>query len=124
MVDDLPGHMHGRFPSKTENPLACVLDVCLDGNTDVVVEGFPMPFANPGHISEDWLLNFKLIVGQHTLLDILQHDRFTFIVPQFKDVVEAQFYEAKLPPPFAYPYGKHGWSECWNDDMMIATKGL
>lgn len=118
-VKDLPDHLHARFPSKTSEPQACLLDVCLSETADVKVEGFGMPFSHPGHISEDLLINLRPIVGQQSLVDIINHKRFTFIVCATKEIMEKEWNEALLPQPFKYPYGEtRNWAEAADHNMI------
>lgn len=124
-VEDLPAHLQTCFPSKTSEPEACLLRISVDDEADVKVHGFAMPFANPGHISEDWLLRFKPIVGQHTLLDILQSKSFVFIVPKFRKIVEKHWDGSLLPPEFSYPFGeRHDWDADRMSRLIQLNKGL
>lgn len=84
-------------------------DVQLNDGVRVKVIGFNMPFANPGHPSESWLLKHRPIIGRHTLVDILEQRHFTFFVSGPYDKLVA-FWAKQLPLPFKYPYGtEHEW---------------
>lgn len=77
----------------------------------VVVEGFGVPFSNPGHPSEGWLYRDEPIVGEVRLSGILAQEAFTFVVPNTTaKALEARLSVDELGPVFSYPYGQeHSW---------------
>lgn len=96
----------------------CLVTAALDVGTAVTVDGFGVPFYN----SEDeelgaWLNDDQIIKGGFTLLNFLRERKFYFLVSATAQGFEREFSEARLPPPFAYPYGdNHDWDSerLWN----------
>lgn len=88
-----------------------LLKVTLKEGSHANVDGYGMPFANPGHASEGWVNRNAPMIGKHTLLDILERSEFSFVVASGDMVLETKWAEDQLPPPFRYPYGtEHTWS--------------
>ncbi|KAF4469844.1 DNA helicase [Fusarium albosuccineum] len=88
------------------------VQIRLQPGSRVDVEGFGIPFENPGHAAEEWLKHpaFAPVVGGKTLLDLIQQDSFTFI--------------AKLHAEFIYPYGnEHHWDINRYLDQLRHIKG-
>ncbi|KAL6407075.1 hypothetical protein AUP68_09901 [Ilyonectria robusta] len=88
-----------------------VVKVYLKEGAEVDVEGFGLPFANPGHPAEAWLEypDIAPVVGTKTLLSILLQRQFTFIVSLSVGDTKAQLL-VDLPEPFSYPFGtEHSW---------------
>lgn len=89
-----------------------VVEVCLKENTKVMVEGFGIPFSNPGQPVHEWLRSpaTSPVIGNMTFLDILKQDRFTFLVQHRHDVLSDRWNPQRLSRPFSYPYGtEHSW---------------
>lgn len=122
-VEGLPAETYKRFPALTPDR-AAVLRVFLK-DAKITVEGFYKPFANSQHVSEDWLLRYGPIVENVSLLNILQQDRFTFVIPLPAKVIVGQWNESLLPPPAKLPYGQvHSWSLSRYETQMQNIKGL
>ncbi|KAL6699417.1 P-loop containing nucleoside triphosphate hydrolase protein [Trichoderma pleuroticola] len=84
------------------------LDVYLKEGTRVVVKGYGKPFANYGHPSHGWMNHNEPIVGNSTLIDIIEQRNFSFV----------------LPGPFRYPYGEeHSWSLERYDEQLPRNRG-
>ncbi|PTD01498.1 hypothetical protein FCULG_00010287 [Fusarium culmorum] len=60
------------------------VEVVLKKGAKVSVEGFGLPYANVNHPAHEWLQHpdSAPVVGDKTLLDILQQEKFTFIVSE------------------------------------------
>lgn len=99
------------------------LRVHLKDGSRVKVLGFGKPFAHPGNPSDGWLRHQKPIIGQRTLVDIIQQRDFVFIVAGPRDKLEATW-NSPLPPPFSYPYGTvHSWNPERYRDKFSKIKG-
>lgn len=121
-VDPLEDKMQGLFPSATR--MLSLVQVSLQDGSEVTVEGYGLPFANPGHPSEGWLNKMSPIIGGKTLVDIIEQRRFTFVVHKPCDVLRRDWHENQMPAPFCYPYGTvHDWDIERFDDLIINNKG-
>ncbi|KAI5464674.1 hypothetical protein BGZ63DRAFT_451852 [Mariannaea sp. PMI_226] len=109
-----------RFPGAKTN--SSVVKVALrEGFSEV--EGFGLPFANPGHPSEAWLNHNGPIVGTTTLLDIVEQREFTFVVFYPTVQLGRDWAQGDLKS-FSYPYGKdHYWSLDRYRDMLGQERG-
>lgn len=76
--------------------------VCLQDGAEVRVEGFGLPLTNTSHPSEDWNLRNKPIVGNTTLVDIIQQRHSTFVVGSPDRVTDEPWSETQMPP-FSVP---------------------
>ncbi|RSM00399.1 hypothetical protein CEP52_009151 [Fusarium oligoseptatum] len=110
------------FPAATR--LLSIVRVSLQPGSEVTVEGYGLPLANPGHPSEGWLNKLEPIVGDKTLVNILEQREFTFVVHKPSDVLRRDWNEDQLPPPFSYPYGTlHDWDIERFDNLIKNNKG-
>ncbi|KPM45180.1 hypothetical protein AK830_g1349 [Neonectria ditissima] len=101
-----------------------ILDVSLVDDAIVQIEGFGMPFANPGHPAEDWILKGLPIAAGKTLLDILEQRSFQFVINSPPHVLEGVWDDAKFPQPFSYPYGTdHTWNESKFQSLLERERG-
>lgn len=66
------------------------------------VQGYGIPFANPGHASDDWINCNAPIIGGMDLLSILRSQSLTFLVAKPQPVVHLG--KVAMPPPSVYPY--------------------
>lgn len=110
-VNEVKGNIPGR---NTSLPVALSSQKALTlveiEHSGVTVYNFGMPFYNPGHASEDWLLRNEPIVGTATLMHILKQQSFRFVVPAAFDLVRNRLNPDRLPPPRVFPYGQeHRW---------------
>lgn len=95
----------------------------LRNGSKLEVIGFDMPFSNPGHSSEGWLLRNQPIVGQRTLMDILNMRNFVFVAGRPMDAL-AKRWDTPLPAPFRYPYGtEHSWDLDRYKELMQTCSG-
>ncbi|KAJ4246496.1 hypothetical protein NW757_009545 [Fusarium falciforme] len=121
-VDPLDDEMQELFPGATR--LLFLTQVSLRDGSEVTVEGYGLPFANPGHPGEGWLNKPRPIVGGKTLIDIIEPYHFTFVVHKPCDVLRRDWHEDQMPPPFCYPYGMvHDWDIKRFDDLICRNKG-
>ncbi|KAL6798046.1 P-loop containing nucleoside triphosphate hydrolase protein [Trichoderma sp. SZMC 28012] len=99
------------------------LDVYLREGTRVMVKGYGKPFANPDHPSHGWMNQNEPVVGDSTLVDILEQRNFSFVVVT-GDLVLAKHWSQELPGPFRYPYGdEHSWSLERYDEQLLRNRG-
>ncbi|KAK3386396.1 P-loop containing nucleoside triphosphate hydrolase protein, partial [Sordaria brevicollis] len=115
-----------ELPEKIRNlPAVTKVSVVLVDGCELSVEGFGMPFANPGHPSEDWIHHNKPIVGDVDLLSLLRSRAFTFLTAKPKKSV--QF--GNLQPwsfryPFAYPSSRpQSFDIEWFGNEIESNKG-
>lgn len=110
LIKNVPSEIRRRFP--VSKPQYSVLEVSLENEARVIVEGYGMPYAHKGHIAEKWLHQNQPIVHDVTLLGLLEQRSFHFVVNSRPDVLREIWDPALLPQPFRYPYafGKdHAW---------------
>ncbi|KAM7187998.1 hypothetical protein V8F20_010733 [Naviculisporaceae sp. PSN 640] len=93
-----------------DHPRLCCATVTLAA--PIQVEGFGLPFANPGHPSHKWVNEDVPIVGEISLSKILQQREFVLLV-SLPDKVLRRRLEFELGEPFAYPYGNL-YLDDWN----------
>ncbi|KAK3327407.1 putative DNA helicase [Cercophora scortea] len=111
-----------RFPAFKKN--LSLLKIILEDGAQVKVDGFGMPFANPGHPREGWLIRGDPVVDNFTLLDILQQRTFFVVAEGKSDYLNAAWSEDALPPPFSYPYGSdHSWDMDRFQKQLSQNKG-
>ncbi|KAJ3530916.1 hypothetical protein NM208_g3330 [Fusarium decemcellulare] len=102
------------------------VQVRLQPGSQVDVEGFGIPFENPGHPAQEWLKHPALapVVGDKTLLDLFQQDSFTFIARAPYDVLQEKWSLTNLAGEFVYPYGnEHHWDINSYLDQLHHVKG-
>ncbi|RFU75706.1 dna helicase [Trichoderma arundinaceum] len=96
--------MHKRNPKETEN--MSFLKIGLGGGSNLTVSGLGMPFANPGHPSEQWINHNEPIID----------------LPS--DMLNQLWIKYQQPPAFTYPYGtQQHWSMGRYYEMRPRTKG-
>ncbi|RBA17465.1 hypothetical protein FPRO05_02189 [Fusarium proliferatum] len=94
------------------------VDVFLGNNAPVSVQGFGMPYSNPGHPAEDWLryTASTTVIGGLSLLDIIQQRHFSFLAAQPEKTMMARWSVASLAPKFNYGYGI---DQSWNMERYM-----
>ncbi|KAF4442135.1 hypothetical protein FACUT_2243 [Fusarium acutatum] len=94
------------------------VDVILGNNASVSVQGFGMPYSNPGHPAEDWLRSpaSTTVMGGLSLLDIIQQRHFSFLAAQPEKTMMARWSVASLAPNFDYGYGT---DQSWDMDRYM-----
>lgn len=86
------------------------LDVHLKEGTHVTVKGYGNPFDHPDHPSDRWINHNEPVVGDMTLIDVIELRNFSFVIALGDRVLE-KHWSQQLPGPFRYPYGEdHSWS--------------
>ena len=86
------------------------LQLELHPGAEFKIEGYGMPFANPGHPSHTWINHEAPIVGDLTLVDLLQQRRLVLFVNGTEAYLTWKL-DQTLPQPFSYPYGTtHVWN--------------
>jgi hypothetical protein len=83
------------------------VQIDLHTGAEPKVEGYGKPFANPGHPSHAWINGGAPIIGDLSLLDMLQQRSFVFFVNDVGKYMTPKF--ATMPPPFSYPYSTEGY---------------
>ncbi|KAB5549643.1 P-loop containing nucleoside triphosphate hydrolase protein [Coniochaeta sp. 2T2.1] len=123
-VEDVNGHAELPEPLRVLPRLSSLRVDLLDGG-EFTIEGFGLPFANPGHDSEDWLNRFKPIIGGLDLLSLLRRRSLTFLVPTRSKAVaitKAATY-APFTFPYDYPFGATEFDIESVADTIIANPG-
>ncbi|KAK3290860.1 P-loop containing nucleoside triphosphate hydrolase protein [Chaetomium fimeti] len=83
-----------------------LVSVTIHEDANVKVTGFGMPFRNPEDpVVDGWVNRNAPIVDGITLLDVLAQRTFHVVLPVSCSAVEKEWNDARLPPPFSYPYG-------------------
>ncbi|CCT63610.1 uncharacterized protein FFUJ_05242 [Fusarium fujikuroi IMI 58289] len=92
--------------------------VFLGNNASVSVQGFGIPYSNPGHPAEDWLryTASTTVIGGLSFLDIIQQRHFSFLATQPEKTMMARWSVASLAPKFDYGYGI---DQSWNMDRYM-----
>lgn len=84
---------------------------------------FGLPYFNDGHVSEEWLLRNKAIIGTTTLLDILKQKRFRFVVSTPAETVRKNLEPFRVIEPHQHPYGTdHRWDIERNDSQYYVLR--
>ncbi|KAL1860332.1 hypothetical protein Daus18300_009245 [Diaporthe australafricana] len=84
-----------------------------------VIEGFGLPFSNPGHPSEGWLFRDEPIVDGKTFSSIFAQDEFEFIVPRVTaTMLKSRLSLKELGPVFDYPWGTE---QNWDASFRLAA---
>ncbi|KAJ4327039.1 hypothetical protein N0V84_002538 [Fusarium piperis] len=115
------GHsLHGRvWKKKTEFTL---LKVSLEKDSHAKIDGYCVPFANPGNVAHTWFNDNAPIAGSKPLPELLDQRTFTILVCS-EDVL-SRWNEATLPKPFSYTYGKqHTWDMDRYQTMLPKVRG-
>ncbi|KAF5249661.1 hypothetical protein FANTH_4969 [Fusarium anthophilum] len=104
---------NARYPAAKKN--MTWVDVVLGKDASVSVEGFGMPYSNPGHPAQDWLRYpaSVTVTGGLCLLDIIKQQHFSFIAAQPERTMMAMWSIASLAPTFDYGYGT---DQSWDMD--------
>ncbi|KAF5962385.1 hypothetical protein FBULB1_14227, partial [Fusarium bulbicola] len=107
---------NARYPAAKKN--MTWVDVVLGKDASVSVEGFGMPYSNPGHPAEDWLRDpaSATVMGGLCLLDIIQLRHFSFLATQPEKAMMARWSVASLAPNFDYGYGT---DQSWDMDRYM-----
>ncbi|KAK3487623.1 uncharacterized protein B0T23DRAFT_363679 [Neurospora hispaniola] len=83
------------------------IDIQLHEGSKFLVEGFGLPFANPGHASDGWINENTPIVGKTDLLGLLSGSRLTLLVAKLELRIEFGRHQPELfRYPFDYPFPK------------------
>ncbi|KAK3386384.1 hypothetical protein B0T20DRAFT_491693, partial [Sordaria brevicollis] len=93
--EELPG------PIRAVANATCVT-IDLLGDAKFSIDGFGIPFSNPGHPSDDWINRDAPINGGMSLLGLLRSRSLTFIVGKVSVAVPIN--KRDLDPLFGYPY--------------------
>ncbi|KAF5580454.1 DNA helicase [Fusarium pseudoanthophilum] len=90
------------------------VSVSLGKGASVSVQGFGMPYSNPGLSAEGFLrpgppASTTVMDGLY-LLNIIQQPQFLFLAAHHDDIIKAKWSLASLAPNFDYGYGEdHSW---------------
>ncbi|KAF7559871.1 hypothetical protein G7046_g4292 [Stylonectria norvegica] len=85
--------------------------VTFKADAQVFVEGFGMPFENRDNpVYEEWLNRNGSVVGEYTLLNILQQKEFFIAVNDEQKALDKRMRASESVPSFAYPWAdRHDW---------------
>lgn len=100
-----------------------IINVELAKGAAVTVDGFGMPFFNPGQTSE-WLLENAPIFDNVRLQDIIGFRTFLLLVPLLASSARSKFGEDKVGPELEYPYGQeHSWNPARYNAQFLTCRG-
>ncbi|EKJ73155.1 hypothetical protein FPSE_06768 [Fusarium pseudograminearum CS3096] len=86
------------------------------GDSKPTIFGYGRPYANTEDIEmQGWVNENKPIIGQTTLLDVLQFTEYHIVIPIKVAVAEKNIIPDRLPPPFEFPYAI---PEAWRPDAF------
>lgn len=128
-AEDINGHDELPEALRSLDRLCSLRIDLLDGG-EFTVEGFGLPFANPGHPSHDWINSYKPIIGDLDLLSLLRRRSIHFLLPQKKWKLEVGRQLSKTPfrYPVEYPFGETEFSmDSYKDTIlhnMVCTRSL
>ncbi|KAF5539312.1 DNA helicase [Fusarium napiforme] len=107
---------NARYPASKKH--MTWVDVVLGKDAQVSVQGFGMPYSNPGHPAEDWLRYpaSTTVMGGLTLLDIIQQRHFSFLAARIESAMATRWSVASLAPKFDYGYGA---DQSWDMDRYM-----
>lgn len=101
LLDEVPERLRDRFPVSEFR----ALEISLHDGAFVQVDGFGLPFHNPGHDTDDWINKGSVVADSMTFIDILRQRKWHIIVKHRVDLFERLWRESLVPAPFAFPYG-------------------
>lgn len=101
VLDKMPEKLSGRFPVKNFS----ALEISLHDGAFVEVDGFGLPFHNPGHDADDWINKGSVVASSMTFIDILRQRKWHIIVKENRDRFKRLWEESLVPAPFTFPYG-------------------
>jgi hypothetical protein len=107
---------NAKYPARKKH--MTWVDVTLEKYAPVSVQGFGMPYSNPGHPAEDWLRYpaSTTVMGGLTLLDIIQQRHFSFLAARIESNMATRWSVASLAPNFDYGYGA---DQSWDMDRYM-----
>lgn len=102
-----------------------LVKVTLSPNAQVDVDGFGMPFSNPGHPSEEWMKKGGTIAPYTCLVGFLESRQFTLVVRCPAQTVEKNWAKHDELPEFRFPYDtSHAWSRDAYRSLLDRNKGV
>lgn len=120
-VTEVSEGLRSRF--KAQVPMSA-LHVRFPTGARATIEGFGMPFSNPGHPSEDWINGDDIMIHDMTLVEFLQQRSFYLVVGKAKADWLAKLIPRCPITTFNYPYGdEHCYSMERYLDMQNVMKG-
>lgn len=124
-AEDVDEDLKAQLPEAVRTAKgASFIKVELGEGANVMIRGFGLPFSNPGHPSEQWLLKGAPIVGNIRLEDIFKLRAYHVLVPLLASSVMSKFAADKVGPAVSYPYGEeHTWDLERYDAMLPNCRG-
>lgn len=101
-----------------------LLKVSLEKGAYARIDGYCMPFASPGNVTDTWFNNNAPIAGSKPLRELLEQREFTILVCATRTIIVLKWHENILPRPFSYPYGReHSWNRDRYQAMLPWAQG-
>lgn len=124
-TEDVDEDLKAQLPEATHQSKGLsMVKVELNKGADVSIRGFGLPFSNPGHPSEQRLLNGAPIIGSVRLEDIFSLRTYYILVPLMASSAMSKFAADKIGPVVSYPYGEeHSWDLERYDAMLPNCRG-
>ncbi|KAL9473922.1 hypothetical protein ACSS6W_008302 [Trichoderma asperelloides] len=104
-VFEVPKDLRDLFPAEKFS----ALEILLHDGAFVEVDGFGLPFHNPGHDADDWINKGSVVASSMTFIDILRQRKWRIIVKEELHRFERLWNESLVPAPFTFPYGDKHW---------------
>lgn len=105
LLDEIPENLRGRFTLRD----CSALEISLHDGVFVEVDGFGLPFHNPGHVTDDWINKGSVVADSMTFIDILRQRKWHIIVKHPYKYFGRLWEETMVPAPFTFPYGDEHW---------------
>lgn len=104
-LDEMPERLRGQFPNDDFR----ALEISLHDGVFVEVDGFGLPFHNPGHDADDWINKGSVVADSMTFIAILRQRKWHIIIKQPYKYFGRLWEETMVPAPFTFPYGNEHW---------------
>ncbi|PON20809.1 hypothetical protein TGAM01_v210317 [Trichoderma gamsii] len=104
-LDEMPERLQGQFPNDDFR----ALEISLHDGVFVEVDGFGLPFHNPGHDADDWINKGSVVADSMTFVDILRQRKWHIIIKQPYKYFGRLWEETMVPAPFTFRYGNEHW---------------
>lgn len=105
LLDEVPERLRGQFPVNEFR----ALEISLQDGVFVEVDGFGLPFHNPGHVTDDWINKGSVVADSMTFIDILRQRKWHIIVKHPYKYFGRLWEQTMVPAPFTFPYGNEHW---------------
>lgn len=113
----VPEHLENRFPAKKFS----ALEISLEDGAFVEVDGFGLPFRNPGHEVDDRINKGSIVATSMTFIDILRQRKWHIIVEDRLARFKQLWKKNLVTVPFTLPYGDKHWFDLARYESQFAN---